>query len=324
MFRRRQVVAAGLVALGAASSPAWAQAYPSKPIRLVVPFTPGGVADTVARKVGQALAEDLAVPVIVDNRPGAGGTIGADFVAKAAPDGYTLLLGTNGSVSIGPVLYKSTAYDPIRDLAPISSLGVSPIVLEVNPKLPVKTVPELLAHLRANPGKVSVALPGAGTSSHLAAELFEQLTGTSLLHVAYKGSGPALVDLLSGQVDIAFDPLSSSLPFIKLSKLRALAVTSKERSPSLPDTPTLAEAGVKGYDANTYTALFAPSRTPAAIVATLNAAARRALTRPDVIHSLEQYAVVPGASTPDDLAKLVAADLERWSKVVKDGKITVN
>lgn len=324
MFRRRQFVAAGSMALGVASLPAWAQAYPAKPIRIVAPFSPGGVADTVARKLGQALAEDMGVPVIVDNRPGAGGTIGADFVAKSAPDGYTLLLGTNGSVSIGPVLYKSVAYDPVRDFAPITSLGVSPIVLEVNPALPVKTVAELLAHVRANPGKVSVGLPGLGTSSHLAAELFEQLTGTRLLHVAYKGSGPSMVDLLGGQVDIAFDPLSSSLPFIKLAKLRALAVTSKERAPALPEVPTLAEAGVKGYEANTYTALFAPARTPAPIVAALNAAARRALTRPDVVHSFEQYAVVPGASTPEELARLVAADLERWSRVVKEGKITLN
>ena len=271
--------------------------------------------------MSQSLSEILMVPVIVENKGGAGGMIGAEAVAKSPPDGYTLLLGSNGPLSVGPALYPNVPYQPLRDFAPIISLGVSPIVLVVNPSVPAKNMKELLVYLRANPGTVSIASPGVGTSSHLAGELFQQLTGTKLVHIPYKGSGPAMTDLLGGQVQMAFDPLSSSLPFIKQGKLRAIAVTTDTRSPSAPDIPTLDEVGVKGYEASTYVALLAPAGTPPEVIEKLNIASRKALATPAMTESFAQYATVPTGGSPEQLSAYIKRDLERWTKVIKEANI---
>lgn len=297
------------------------QSYPSKQIKIVVPFATGGIADMAGRRMSQSLSEILMVPVIVENKGGAGGMIGAEAVAKSPPDGYTLLLGSNGPLSVGPALYPNVPYQPLRDFAPIISLGVSPIVLVVNPSVPAKNMKELLVYLRANPGTISIASPGVGTSSHLAGELFQQLTGTKLVHIPYKGSGPAMTDLLGGQVQMAFDPLSSSLPFIKQGKLRAIAVTTETRSPSAPDIPTLDEVGVKGYEASTYVALLAPAGTPPEVIEKLNIASRKALATPAMTESFAQYATVPTGGSPEQLSAYIKRDLDRWTKVIKEANI---
>jgi len=297
------------------------QSYPSKQIKIVVPFATGGIADMAGRRMSQSLSEILMVPVIVENKGGAGGMIGAEAVAKSPPDGYTLLLGSNGPLSVGPALYPNVPYQPLRDFAPIISLGVSPIVLVVNPSVPAKNLKELLVFLRANPGTISIASPGVGTSSHLAGELFQQLTGTKLVHIPYKGSGPAMTDLLGGQVQMAFDPLSSSLPFIKQGKLRAIAVTTDTRSPSAPDIPTLDEVGVKGYEASTYVALLAPAGTPPEVIEKLNIASRKALATPAMTESFAQYATVPTGGSPEQLSAYIKRDLDRWTKVIKEANI---
>jgi len=297
------------------------QSYPSKQIKIVVPFATGGIADMAGRRMSQSLSEILMVPVIVENKGGAGGMIGAEAVAKSPPDGYTLLLGSNGPLSVGPALYPNVPYQPLRDFAPIISLGVSPIVLVVNPSVPAKNLKELLVYLRANPGTISIASPGVGTSSHLAGELFQQLTGTKLVHIPYKGSGPAMTDLLGGQVQMAFDPLSSSLPFIKQGKLRAIAVTTDTRSPSAPDIPTLDEVGVKGYEASTYVALLAPAGTPPEVIEKLNIASRKALATPAMTESFAQYATVPTGGSPEQLSAYIKRDLDRWTKVIKEANI---
>jgi tripartite-type tricarboxylate transporter receptor subunit TctC len=311
----------GLLLLVFTASNALAQAYPERPIRLVVPFSPGGFSDIAARTIGVALSKSLGVGVIVDNRAGAGGLIGAEFVAKAAPDGYTLLLGSNGPVTVGPALYPNVPYDPIKSFAAISSLGVSPITLEVHPSMPVKTVAEFVAYLKANPGKVTVASPGIGTSSHLAAELFQLVTDTKMVHVPYKGSGPEMIDLVSGTVNCSFDPLSSSLANIQAGKLRPLAVTTLTRAPSLPDVPTLDEAGVKGYEASTWVALLAPAGTPRAIIDKLNAATRNALTEAAVKESFAKFATTPLGGTPEELTAFLKDDYAKWSRVIKQANI---
>src|SRR6266581_2207455 len=229
-------------------SGAWAQAYPTKPIRLVVPFPAGGTTDILAREVGQRLSMTLGQPVVIDNRPGAAGNIGAELVARSAPDGYTLLMGTVGTHAINASLYAKMPYDHVKDFAPVILVAGVPNVLVVNPEVPVKTVPELIAYAKANPGKLNFASSGSGTSIHLSGELFKTMTGVQMTHVPYKGSAPALTDLIGGQVQLMFDNLPSSLTFIKAGKLRALAVTSTTRAAALPDVPTVAEF-VPGFEA---------------------------------------------------------------------------
>ena len=316
------IISAFLVALVALSSvAAQAQGYPDRSIRIIVPFATGGFADIAGRRIGQALSESLGVPVIVDNKAGAGGQIGADAAAKATPDGYTLLLGSNGPLTIGPALYATVPYNPIKDFEPIILLGESPIALLVNPSLPIANLRELVVYLKANPGKVSVASPGVGTSSHLAGELFQIVTGSKMLHVPYKGSGPVMTDLVGGQVNSAFDPLSSSLTFVKAGKIRALAVTGDHRAPALPDVPTMSEAGVTGYDASTFVALLAPAGTPKAVIAKLNAAANKALESAAVKDSFAQFATVTLGGTPDRLADYVKSDLAKWTRVVREANV---
>src|SRR5438552_13835540 len=246
-------------------SGASAQTYPTRPIRLVVPFPAGGTTDILAREVGQRLSMTLGQPVVIDNRPGAAGNIGADLVAKSAPDGYTLLMGTVGTHAINASLYAKMPYDHVKDFAPIILVAGVPNVLVVNPSLPVNSVQELIAYAKANPGKLNFASSGPGTSIHLSGELFKVMAGVQMTHVPYKGSAPALQDLLGGQVQLMFDNLPPSLPHIKAGKLRALAVTSVARSPALPDVPTIAESGLPGFEASSWFGILVPAGTPSAI-----------------------------------------------------------
>ncbi|MDE2003952.1 MAG: tripartite tricarboxylate transporter substrate binding protein [Betaproteobacteria bacterium] len=314
--------ASGLVAIAAASlfpvSPAFAQAaYPSKPIRMVVPFPPGGTTDILARAVAQKLSETWGQQVIVDNRPGAGGNIGSDLVAKAAPDGYTLLMGTVGTHAINPSLYARMPYDAQKDFAPVILVASVPNVLEVNPSLPVHTVQELIAYAKANPGKLNFASSGNGTSIHLSGELFKAMTGVKMTHVPYKGSAPALADLVGGQVQLMFDNLPSSLGLIKGGKLRAIAVTSTTRSSALPDVPTIAESGLPGYEASSWFGVFAPASTPPAIVDKLNAAIGAWLASPDAKEKLASQGAIAAGGTPADFARFIASETVKWAKVVK-------
>ena len=313
---------AGFIAVCAASlcaAPlAFAQAdYPSKPVRLVVPFPPGGTTDILARAVAQKLTEQWHQQVIVDNRPGAGGNIGADLVAKSAPDGYTLLMGTIGTQAINPSLYARMPYDAQKDFAPVILVAAVPNVLEVNPSLPVHTVQELIAYAKAHPGKLNFASSGNGTSIHLSGELFKSMTGVQMTHVPYKGSAPALADLAGGQVQLMFDNLPSSLGLIKGGKLRALAVTSTARSPALPDVPTIAESGLPGYEATAWFGVLAPAKTPPAIVDKLNAAIGAWLASPEAKEKLASQGAAAAGGTPADFARYIASETTKWAKVVK-------
>src|SRR5690349_12578544 len=261
------IFAASILALGAPVVPAQPATYPTKPIRLIVPFPPAGTTDILARAVAQKLSETWGQQVVVDNHPGAGGNIGSDIVAKASPDGYTLLMGTVGTHAINPSLYAKMPYDHVKDFAPVILVAGVPNVLVVNPALPVKSVQELIVYGKANPGKLNFASSGNGTSIHLSGELFKTMTGIQMTHVPYKGSSPALTDLIAGQVQLMFDNLPSSLQFIKAGKLRALAVTSLERSSALPDVPTLAESGLPGFEVSSWFGVLAPAGTPNDIIA---------------------------------------------------------
>jgi tripartite-type tricarboxylate transporter receptor subunit TctC len=291
--------------------------YPTKPVRLVVPFPAGGTTDILARAVAQKLSEAWGQQVIVDNRPGAGGNIGSDLVAKSKPDGYTLLMGTVGTHAINPSLYKNMPYDHVKDFVPVILVAGVPNVLVVNPSLPVHSVPELIAYAKANPGKLNFASSGNGTSIHLSGELFKAMTGVEMTHVPYKGSAPALTDLIGGQVQLMFDNLPSSLPFIKAGKLRALAVTSGARAAALPDRPTLAESGLPGFEASSWFGVLAPTGTPRDIVAKLNGAIAGWLASPEAKEKLLAQGAIAAGGTPEDFARHIGAETSKWAKVVK-------
>ena len=302
--------APGAIAQGAA-------AYPAKPVRLVVPFPPGGTTDILARAVAQKLSESWGQQVIVDNRPGAGGNIGSDLVAKAAPDGYTLLMGTVGTHAINPSLYTKMPYDHVKDFAPVILVAGVPNVLVVTPSLPVNSVKELIAYAKENPDKLNFASSGNGTSIHLSGELFRTMTGVQITHVPYKGSAPALADLMGGQVQLMFDNLPSSLQFIKAGKLRALAVTSSTRSAALPDVPTLAESGLPGFEASSWFGVLAPAGTPPETVARINGAIDAWLSSPEAKDKLISQGAIAAGGTPDAFARHIAAETAKWAKVVK-------
>jgi tripartite-type tricarboxylate transporter receptor subunit TctC len=295
-----------------------AQTYPTKPIRLVVPFPPGGATDILARDVAQKLTEAWGQSVIVDNRPGAGGNIGSELVAKSAPDGYTLEMGTVGTHAINASLYAKMPYDHVKDFTPVILVAGVPNVLVVTPSLPVNSVAELIAYAKANPGKLNFASSGNGTSIHLSGELFKVMAGVQMTHIPYKGSAPALQDLLAGQVQLMFDNLPPSLPQIKAGKLRALAVTSLARAPALPDVPTLAESGLPGFEASSWFGILAPAGTPAPIVAKLNAEVAKWLATPEAKEKLLKQGANPAGGTPEDFAKHIAAETAKWAKVVKE------
>jgi len=315
----RTVLATLLLAAG--TLPALAADWPSKPITLVVPFVAGGTTDIVARTVGQKLSESLKQPVIVDNRGGAGGTVGATLAAKAPADGYTLFLATIAH-SIAPGLYKKLAYDFQRDFDPVALVASTPNVLIVNDKVPAKTVAELVAYIKANPGKVNFGSAGNGSTEHISGELFRSMTKTEIVHVPYKGGAPMMADLMGGQIQMAIETSPSASPHIKAGKVHALAVTTKARSPAYPGVPTLDEAGLKGYDMTTWFALMAPHGTPPEIVQRLNAELARALQQPDVVKRFEEQGVTAGHMKPAELAAFIGSETTKWVKVAKESGAT--
>jgi tripartite-type tricarboxylate transporter receptor subunit TctC len=308
-----RLLTAALLCL-AASHPAHALDYPTKPVRFVVPYTPAGTTDVLARIVAQWLSEHMGQQFIVDNKPGAGNNLGVEYVVNSPPDGYTMLL-VNPANGINATLYKNLNFNFIRDIAPVAGIVRTPNVMEINPKLPVKTVAEFIAYCKANPGKVNMASSGSGTSVHLSGELFKSMTGCNMLHVPYKGAGPALTDLMGGQVDVIFDNLPSSAGHIKGGRLRALAVTSQERDPSLPNVPTVGET-VPGYEATAWFGIGMPKGTPKEIVDKVNAEVNRALADPKMKERLAELGGKPIAGTPEDFARIIAAETAKWEKVV--------
>ena len=317
MVRMLTALIVGLASIGLSMPAASAADYPTKPIRIVVPFPPGGTTDILARAVAQKLSETWNQQVIVDNRPGAGGNIGADLVAKAAPDGYTLVMGTVGTHAINPNLYRKMPYDHVKDFAPIILVAGVPNVLVVNPSLPVHTVRELIDYAKANPGKLNFASSGNGTSIHLSGELFKTMANVQMTHVPYKGSAPALADLLGGQVQLMFDNLPSSLGLIKGGKLRAVAVTSTTRAAALPDVPTIAESGLPGFEASSWFGLLAPAGTPHDIVAKLNGVIAAWLATPDAKDKLLAQGAIAAGGSPEAFAKHIDSETSKWAKVVK-------
>ena len=305
------------IALAAPALAAQAQTYPNKPIRLVCPFPPGGAVDIASRATAHTLSQVLGQPVTVDNRPGAGGNIGAEITAKSAPDGYTLLMTTSGIMGINPALYSKISFDSIKDFAPVSMLVSLNNVLVLNPSVPAKSVQEVIALAKAQPGKFTYASSGNGTSIHLSGELFKSMTGVDMLHIPYKGSSPAVTDLLAGQVNMMFDNIPSSLPHIKAGKLRALAVTGSKRSQLLPDLPTIAEAGVAGYDSYVWFGIVAPAGTPPEIIAKLNAALVKTAATPEFRDRLTSQGYEVMSSTPEQMAASIRGEIDKWGKVVK-------
>ena len=309
---------AALAALAALAMAPLAQAkdYPNKAIRFVVPFAPGGGTDIIGRVIAQALIETLGQPVVVDNRGGAGSTLGTEIVAKSPTDGYTILFG-NISLAFNATLYTKLRYDTIRDLAPISLSAVQPNILVVHPGLPAKNLREFIELARANPGKYNYASAGTGSGTHLAAELLKLQTRIDIVHVPYKGTGPALTDLLGGQINMMVSTFASALPHVKSGRMRALGVTTAKRSPATPDVPTLIEGGVAGYDYSTWYGLLAPAGTAKTIIDKLNAANRKVLTRDDIKQKLESQGVDPVFNTPAEFSAYIKSETEKWGKVVK-------
>ncbi|HET6492403.1 MAG TPA: tripartite tricarboxylate transporter substrate binding protein [Burkholderiales bacterium] len=319
----RCAAAALFAAFSLGPAMAQAQSYPIRPVRIIVPFSAGGAADTPARMLGPKLSEALGQQVLIDNRPGAGSTIGTELVAKAAPDGYTLLLISN-THAINASLYRKLNYDPIADFAPVLQFATSPNVLVVHPSLPVKSVKELIALAKAKPGKIDYASSGNGSSQHLFTALFTTLAGIELNHVPYKGSGQARADLISGQVSVGIPGIASVIQHIRSGRLRALGVTSAKRSPQLPDVPSIAEAGVKGYDADQWLGLFAPAKTSSEAIAKLNDAAQRALKQADLRKLFENVGAQADYLGPREFGALVKAEMPKWAKVVKATGLQIN
>ena len=305
------------IALATLATLAHAQAWPSKPIKWVVPFAPGGTTDILARTVGEKLALALGQPVIIENKPGAGGGLGADFTAKAAPDGYTIMGGTISTHAINASLYKNLPYDPVKDFVAITLIARVPNMLVINPAVPAKDVKELIALLKASPNKYSFASSGNGTSQHLSGELFKSMSGTDMQHIPYKGSPPALQDVMGGQVTMTFDNITTAWPLAKAGKLRALAVTTAKRSSIAPDVPTLAESGLPGFEVGSWQGVFAPAGTPPEIVKRLNAEIVKALNLPDVREKLSGLGAEIVADSPEEFSALVKAEVVKWADVVK-------
>ena len=312
----KKMLAACTVLL-AVSGAASGQSYPVKPIRLICPFPPAGAVDIASRATAHELQKLLGQPVTVENRPGAGGNLGGEQAAKAAPDGYTIFMNTSGIHAINPLLYSKMGFDPAKDLAPVVPLVALNNVLVANPSFKVGSVKVLVALAKAQPGKITYASSGSGTSIHMSGELFKYMTGVDILHIPYKGSAPAVTDLIGGQVNIMFDNIPSSLPHIKSGKLHALATTGSKRDPALPDLPTIAEAGVPGYEAGVWFGLSAPAGTPKDIIARLNAEGVKATKSPEFVKRMSDlgYLIIPG--TADQMADMLRAEVVRWTPVVK-------
>ena len=306
------LMAVALIQAGAAT----AQAYPTKPLRLIVPQSAGGSTDQVARPLAQHMGAALGQSVIVDNRPGAGSTIGTDVVAKSAPDGYTLLA-VAASFSMSPSLYRNLPFDPVRDFAPISLLSSLPNILSVHPSLPVKSVKELTAFAKTRPGQLNFGSSGVATGTHLSMELFMYMTGIRMVHVPYKGGAPSVTALMSGEVHITFATISTALPHVKSGRLRALAVSTARRSPAAPEVPAIAESGVPGYDYASWIGLLAPAKTPPAIISRLNAETVKALQTPEIKAILAAEGSEPIGNSPEQFSAILKTEVARWAKVVK-------
>ena len=304
----------------AAAAQVHAQAYPAKPIRLISPFPPGAVVDTLCRTLAVPLGELLGQPVVVENRTGAGGNIGMDIVAKAPADGYTIGMGSIGTHGINPSVYAAMPFDPVRDFVPITFVASNINVLVVHPSVPAQNVRELVAYAKANPGKLSYGSAGTGTSQHLAGELFKQVTGVEMTHVPYKGAGPAVSDLIAGQIPLMFADISASIGHIRAGKLRALGVTTRQRTPLL-DVPTVIEQGIADFDVNAWFGLMAPAGTPREIVARLNTDAAKALNQPAIRERLQGVGLNPAPGSPEQFSQFIHAELQRWAKVAKSVNI---
>lgn len=316
---RRCVLSA--IALAAATTlplAAAAQNYPTKPITIVVPFAAGGTTDILARLVGQHLSTELGQPVVVENKAGAGGNIGAAYAAKAPADGHTLFMGTVGTHAINASLYKKLPYDPVKDFAPLSRVAMVPNLLVAHPSQPFKTVQEMIAYAKANPGKINFGSPGNGSSPHLSGELFKSLAKVDMVHVPYKGSAPAVSDLLGNQIAIMFDNLPSVIPHVRAGKLRAIAISTAKRSADLPDVPTIAEAGVPGYEATSWFGMFAPAATPVPVLAKISTALGKVLAKAEVKKKIDDQGGEPANETPAQFADFIQKESLKWGKVVKE------
>lgn len=322
--RRTLLASLAVAAAGALPLGALAQNFPTKPITIIVPFSAGGTTDILARIVGQGLTTELGQSVVVDNKPGAGGNIGGSLAAKATADGYTLFMGTVGTHAINQSLYKKMPFDPVKDFAPLSRVATVPNLLVAHPSQPFKTVKEMIAYAKANPGKITFGSPGSGASPHVSGELFKSMTGTDLLHIPYKGSAPAMTDLLGGQTSVMFDNMPSAIQHVRSGKLRPIAVTTAKRSPELPDVPTIAEAGVPGYEATSWFGMFAPAGTPKPVLDKLHAALIKVLNQADVKKKIAEQGGDVVAETPDQFAAFIQAESVKWGKVVKESGATAD
>jgi tripartite-type tricarboxylate transporter receptor subunit TctC len=312
------VLAAGAAAAQGSATPA---SYPNKPIRLVVPFTPGGSSDILARSVGQKLSEAWGQPVVIDNVPGAGGSLGADRVAKAAPDGYTLLMGHIGTHAVNPLIYPRLPYDPIKSFSPVAWVARVPNILVVHPSVPAKNLKELVALAKSKPGQLNYGSGGNGSAAHLTTEYLKLQSQTFMVHVPYRGTAPAVNDLVAGQIQLLFTGAPAVLPFVKSGQLRALAVSSSKRMDALPDLPTVAESGYKGFEADQWYGIMAPSGTPREIVAKLNAQINLALNSPELKSRLANEGAIAAPTTPEAFGQHIASELARWKPVIQSGGI---
>lgn len=316
ILKRLTALALGSLVLGA--SQAADAPWPERPVKLIVPFTPGGVTDNTSRLLAKLLEPHLGQPVIVENRPGAGGSIGVEAVARQAPDGYTMVYGTQGTQAANLALYKKVGYDPVADFVPVHGVSESPLVLVINPSRPFKTVPELIAYAKANPGKLNYGSAGAGTATHLTAELFQEVTGTQMTHVAYKGSSPALTDLMAGSVDLMFDYPAIVLPLVSGKKLTALAVTANKRLASAPDVPVISEFGLTGAESSAWGAIFMPAKTPPAIVKKMGDAIEKAMVDPEMVKNNQKFGTIPMTGMRDQkLGDFVKTEMVRWRNLVQ-------
>ena len=324
MTTRPFAIAMFSAALALLAPLASAQTYPAKPIRFYTPYPPGGTTDILARLFGAKMYEAWNQPVIVEAKPGAGGNIGADFVAKSAPDGYTILMGASGPLAINASLFSKLPYDPLKDFAPVVLSASVPLILVTHPTLPVKSVKEFIALMKAKPGQFNYASAGPGSPQHLTAELFKFMAKVEMTHIPYKGSGPAITDLVGGQIPFAFESMIPVLPHVKSGRLRALAVSSVQRSPVMPDVPTVAESGVPGFESIAWYGVVAPAGTPKEIIAKLNAEMVRIANLPDIKQRLIEMGSPPVAGTPEQFGNLIKSEIPKWGKVVKQAHVSLD
>lgn len=320
-MRRIPSVSAAIMVAAVVSEAALAQSYPAKPVRVVIPFPPGQATDVIGRLVGQKLGESLGKQFVIENKPGANGVIGIDNVVQSAADGYTLLVTASGSLVINPSLYSKLPYDPLKDLAPIALLGLVPLVVVAHPSLPASSIPQLVALAKSKPGALSYASSGPGSAQHLAMELFKWRTGLDILHVPYKGSAPAVSDLVGGQIPLMFDTIASSLPFINNGRLKALAVGLGN---VLPNVPTMDEAGVKGFQVAGWAGMLAPAKTPSTIIQQLNAEVLRILGQPETKEKIITLGMEPANTTPDEFAAFMKSETAKWAQAVKLAKVRLD